>query len=250
MDLEPFIAKPVNPGEPVTSQGWNEIVNGLANVVAFLQATAGTSVHVVISNTDARLAESRVVAIGANGDVTEAARPVGISKEFTLRGLAPGPYTIRSESPGFAPAEANVTLPVEAPVTLSMAKAAPFMPDVFGQELLTALAALKTSNIVVSRIVDITGREVAPANPGAEFGSTIVLAQLPSTGEPGCAGQHGTARRERFARGRGGRRDAVAGRTDARRVAYRARGAWARARQGDDADQQATKGAIHGHRTA
>ena len=43
MDLEPFIAKPVNPGEPVTSQGWNEIVNGLANVVAFLQATAGTS---------------------------------------------------------------------------------------------------------------------------------------------------------------------------------------------------------------
>ena len=188
MDLEPFIAKPVNPGEPVTSQGWNEIVNGLANVVAFLQATAGTSVHVVISNTDARLAESRVVAIGATGDVTEAARPVGISKEFTLRGLAPGPYTIRSESPGFAPAEANVTLPVEAPVTLSMAKAAPFMPDVFGQELLTALAALKTSNIVVSRIVDITGREVAPANPGAEFGSTIVLAQLPSTGQPVAPG--------------------------------------------------------------
>ena len=188
MELEPFIAKPVNPGEPVTSQGWNEIVNGLANVVAFLQATAGTSVRVAISNTDARLSETRVVAIGANGDVTEAARPVGTSKEFTLRGLAPGAYTIRSESPGFAPAEASVTLPVEAPVTLSMEKSAPFMPDVFGQELLTALAALKTSNIVVSRIVDITGREVAPANPGAEFGSTLVLAQLPSMGDPVAPG--------------------------------------------------------------
>src|SRR5262245_39251725 len=105
MELEPFVAKPVNPGEPVTSQGWNEIVNGLANVVAFLQATAGTSVRVVISNTDVRLFETRVVAIGANGDVTEAARPVGASKEFTLRGLAPGAYTIRSESPGFAPAQ-------------------------------------------------------------------------------------------------------------------------------------------------
>ena len=188
MALEPFVAKPVNPGEPVTSQGWNEIVNGLANVVAFLQATAGTSVRVVISNTDARLAETRVVAIAANGDVTDAAGPVGTSNEFTLRGLAPGPYTIRAESPGFAPAEASVTLPVEAPVTLSMAKAAPFMPDVFGQELLTALAALKTSNIVVSRVVDITGREVAPANPGAEFGSTIVLAQLPPTGQPVAPG--------------------------------------------------------------
>ena len=128
MALEPFIAKPVNPGEPVTSQAWNEIVNGLANVVAFLQATAGTSARVVISNSDARLFETRVVAIAANGDVTDAARPVGASSEFTLRGLAPGAYTIRSESPGFAPAEASVTLPVEAPVTLSMAKAARSCP--------------------------------------------------------------------------------------------------------------------------
>jgi hypothetical protein len=179
MELEPFVAKQVSPGEPVTSQAWNEIVGGLANVVAFLQATAGTSVRVTISNTDARLSESRVVAIADNGDAIDAARPVGTAKEFTLRGLAPGAYTIRAESPGFAPGEANVTLPTDQPIALSLQKTAPFMPDVFGQELLTALAALNTSNIVVSRIVDITGREVAPANPGAEFGSTTVLAQLP-----------------------------------------------------------------------
>jgi hypothetical protein len=184
MELEPFAAKPVNPGEPVTAQAWNEIVKGLANVFAFIEATAGTSLRVVIGNTDAILAETRVTAVAANGDVTDAARPVGAGNEFTLRGLAPGAYTIRAESPGFSPAESSVTLPLAQPVTLSMEKAAPFMPDVFGQELLSALSALKTRSIVVSRVVDITGREVAPANPGAEFGSTIVLAQLPETGQP------------------------------------------------------------------
>ena len=188
MELEPFVAKEVNPGEPVTSQAWNEIVNGLANVVAFLKATAGKSVRVVIANNDARLFETRVAAIDANGDVTDATRPIGSSKEFTLTGLAPGAYEIRAESPGFTPIVSSVTVPVDQSVTLSMERAAPFMPDVFGKELQSALTELNTGNIVVSRIVDITGREIAPANPGAKFTTTIVLAQLPESGRPVAPG--------------------------------------------------------------
>ena len=124
------------------------------------------------------------------------------------------------------------------------------MPDVFGQELLTALAALKTGNIVVSCIVDITGREVAPANPGAEFGSTIVLAQLPPTGQPVAPGSTAqivvSASLDVEATVE---MPSLAGLTLAK-FAHRARGTWARARQGDDAHQLATTGAIHGDRTA
>lgn len=184
MELNPFVAKPVKPGEPVTAQAWNEIVNGLADVFAFLEATAGTSLKVAISNADASLGLTRVVAISDTGEVTDAARPVGTAKEFTLRGLAPGAYTIRAESPGFVPAQTSVTLPSTQPVALSMEKAAPFMPNVFGAELLTGLATLRTAGVVVSRVVDITGRDVPPANPGAEFGSAVVLAQLPDAGQP------------------------------------------------------------------
>jgi beta-lactam-binding protein with PASTA domain len=55
------------------------------------------------------------------------------------------------------------------------------MPLLFGEPLSTAVSRLKTDAIVLARVVDITGREVAPANPG-DFAGTIVLAQLPSAG--------------------------------------------------------------------
>lgn len=188
MELETFVGKPVNPGEPVTSQGWNEIVNALASIVSFLKATAGGSLRVIIGNADADLASTRVVAIGPGGEVIDAAGPLGDANEFTLRGLPPGAYTIRAESPGFSPATTSVTLPTEVPVAMSMERSAPFMPLVFGQELQAALSEMSTLGIGTSRIVDITGREVPPANPGAEFGTTVVLAQLPSAGQPVPAG--------------------------------------------------------------
>lgn len=189
MALNPFVAKPVNPGEPVTAQAWNELVNGLANVVGFLESTAGTSLSVLIGNADADPALTRVVAISDAGVVVDAARPIAGNDAFTLRGLAPGAYTIRAESPGFTAAQTSVTLPHAEPVALSMEKAAPFMPAVFGSELQAALAALATRNIVVSRVVDITGRDVPPGKPGAEFGSTVVLLQLPDAGTPVAAGE-------------------------------------------------------------
>lgn len=189
MALNPFAAKPVNPGEPVTAQAWNELVNGLANVVGFLHATAGSSLSVIVGNEDADPAATRVAAIGPNGVVVDAARPLGETEAFTLRGLPPGAYTVRVESPGFNPAQTSVTLPTEEPVSISMERTAPLMPKVFGTELQSALATLATRNIVVSRVVDITGRDVPPGNPGTEFGSTLVLAQLPGSGVAVPAGQ-------------------------------------------------------------
>ena len=44
-----------------------------------------------------------------------------------------------------------------------------------------------TAAIVPARVVDITGRDVPPANPGAEFSSTLVLVQLPLPGYPVAA---------------------------------------------------------------
>ena len=46
---------------------------------------------------------------------------------------------------------------------------------------------MRTAAIVPARVVDITGRDVPPANPGAEFNSTLVLVQLPPPGYPVAA---------------------------------------------------------------
>lgn len=184
MALQPFTAREVRPGEPVTAQGWNDIVRAIADIRAFVEATTGSRLEVQVAGSGLDLAAVRVSAIAADGAVSDAAAPVPPGTSFTLLDLLPGAYTIRAEARGFTPATAAATVPAAAPVTLTLARSAPAMPALFGQTLDQALAALQTAGVVPSRVVDITGRDVPPANPGAEFGSSLVLVQLPEPGEP------------------------------------------------------------------
>jgi beta-lactam-binding protein with PASTA domain len=98
--------------------------------------------------------------------------------------LVPGQYTVRASAPGFTPATDAATIPGTTALTLTMAPANPIMPDVFGQTLAAALAGLATRSIVVSRVVDVTGRDIAPASPDAEFRDSPVLLQRPAAGQP------------------------------------------------------------------
>jgi len=189
MPLEPLNVTPVSPGQPITAQAWNEIVQNLAQVIETLNAQAGQGLRVTVDNPSARPGTIRVSAIaeGPQGAVFEAAPPVAPDTAFTLTGLPPGNYTIRAEAPGFSPATTAAALPGAAPVTLTMAAAAPIMPDIFALTLEQALSTLSTAGVVIQRVVDVTGRDVAPANPGAGFLATQVLMQLPEAGEPAPA---------------------------------------------------------------
>jgi beta-lactam-binding protein with PASTA domain len=109
--------------------------------------------------------------------------PVTPGGDFMFGALKPGAYTVRASAPGFEEASVPVTVPSSATLNLTMKVAAVKMPSIFGLELPTALATLKAAGINVARIVDVAGRDVAPANPGPEYNTAPVLAQLPVAGE-------------------------------------------------------------------
>lgn len=190
MPLEPLNVEPVHPGQPITAQAWNDIVTNLADVINLLNAQAGQSLRVVVDNPSANIEDIRVTAIaeGDNGAVFEAAGPVAPDTAFTLTALPPGNYTVRAHAPGFSAATVSIVLPGAETATLTMERTAPKMPDVFAQTLQQALAALSTAGVVVQRVVDITGRDIAPANPGAEFLDSQVLVHLPRAGAPAPSG--------------------------------------------------------------
>jgi hypothetical protein len=187
MPLQPFDVRQVRAGEPVTAQAWNDIVNAIGDLHGFVEATTGSRLQVRVAGPSLDTDAVRVSAIAADGAVTDAAAPVPPSDGFTLADLLPGSYTIRAEARGFTPATAATTVPAPAPVVLTLSRSSPAMPVVFGLTLEQALAALRTAAIVPARVVDITGRDVPPANPGAEFNSTLVLVQLPPPGYPVAA---------------------------------------------------------------
>lgn len=189
MKLDPFIAKTVQPGEPLTAQAWNDIVQGIAALYAYLEATEGTQLQATIANTELDLQSARVTAVGVDGRVAEAVRPIPPDTRFTFIDLEPGAYTVRAEAPGYDPSTQSVTAPSVTAIDFSLTRNASAMPEVFGLPLEEALAELELAEIAVSRILDVVGRDVAPAQPDQEYRTSPVLMQLPEPGQPVSPGQ-------------------------------------------------------------
>ena len=184
MAIIPFIAKTVLPGEPVTAQAWNDIVQGIAGLLGYLEATEATPLRVALSNAGLDHTKTRVTATRDDGVAAEAVAPVSPATEYVFSGLKPGVHTIRAEAPGFAAATTSVTVPSAAVVSLTLTPQGAFMPTVFGDTLTAALGKLKNANIVVSRVLDVTGKDVAPANPDPEYSTAPVLMQFPDAAVP------------------------------------------------------------------
>jgi hypothetical protein len=184
MAINPHIPKTVSAGEPVTAEAWNVIVQAILSLTNYLGSTEGSSLKLKLTNTDPAMAFARVTATRDDGVAFEAVAPVPPNTFFVFSGLRPGPYSIRAEAPGFAPATTTVTSPSADGVTLTLTPHGAFMPLVFGSTLQAALQQLQNLSIGVSRILDVTGRDIPTANPGADFVNSFVLAQIPEAGTP------------------------------------------------------------------
>lgn len=184
----PFIRRLVAPGEPVTSQGWNDLTVGIAQVHEYLETTEAVPLRVAVSAADIDPAAIQVSASTDAGLSYAAVPPVPPATHHVFSGLRPGSYTLRITAPGFATVTQPATVPAEAPVAVALTRNASVMPQAFGQTLRDALRALGDRSIAASRVLDVMGRDVAVARPGAEDLEASVLFQLPPAGTPMPAG--------------------------------------------------------------
>jgi len=180
MDLNPFLKKTVQPGEPLTAQAWNDILDAVDGAYQFLQSTQHT-VRVTITNPELAddLERVRVTASRSAGAPVEAVRPIPPGKDHVLSRLEAGAWTVTAEAHGYAPASAPVTVADAGETTLQLAlqKAGSFMPDFFGATLGIAKAALAQATIPLVRVLDFNGREL-PTN-STDDDDKPVLVQWP-----------------------------------------------------------------------
>src|SRR5258708_17162728 len=113
MNLNTFNATHVNPGQPLTAQAWNDIVDAIDQAYKYLQATMHT-IHVQITNTElasqSMLETVRVVAVQSGAPPIDALRPLTPGGPHVLTGLPPGAYTIQAEALGYTPATTTVSV--------------------------------------------------------------------------------------------------------------------------------------------
>lgn len=173
---------PVSPGQPVTAQGWNDVLTGVSDLFDALLAfgTDALSVRPVID--DVTIADAIVVAVPDVGQPVRAVPPFGDRTTHTLVGLTDGNWTIHVQAPGFEPKATAVVVPQTGPVVVELTRRGSVVPDLFGVGLRSATDRLRAEGLDVDVVLDTTGREVPRTAMPPEYVDSPVLVQSPAPG--------------------------------------------------------------------
>lgn len=174
----------VNPGEPVTAQGWNTILDGVGDlfdaVLAFGQGTLEVS---VLFNSNPVLG-AQVIAVPATGDLTPiAAVPLyGTVTSYSIVGVTAGQWHVFVSAPGFQSQTQDVTIPTASPLVVNLLSAGVAVPDLFGVTAQDALTQLAGINLDIDVILDVLGHEVPKTSLPPQYQNQPILDQFPPAG--------------------------------------------------------------------
>lgn len=173
----------VTPGEPVTAQGWNAIVNGLAALYDAVIAMGGATLEVSVASGAAPVPEATVIAepLG-EGRVLRAVPPFAERVNHLIVGLTDGPWRVHVRAAGFADEVREVTMPQTEPLAVSLSVSGVRVPDFFGRATRAVLDELRALGIDADILLDSTGREVSRTALPPEYTDAPVLFQLPEAG--------------------------------------------------------------------
>ena len=179
-----FVKQDVNPGEPITAQAWNAIVDGLFDVQSVLLTGSG-SVRVTVTGNQPDIDAARVVATDAGGVRYESVPPSHAGDPFVFSRLTAGAYTIQVTAPGCTDATATVTVNTDGsatpnPVPVALAFTGQRMPAVLGSKWKDAVASLQP---LAPTALDASGAGVALTGFSADVGDLPIIVQWPDAGE-------------------------------------------------------------------
>ena len=173
----------VSPGQPVTAQGWNAILSAIDDLFDGVNAFGAEAVTVNVTFGSAAVLTAVVVGVPASGQPVVAVPPFGTTNSFRLTNLTPGAWTVHVAAPGFQNAQQSITVPVSAPVTISLTSNGTVpMPTLFGLNAVQALSALNSQGIAVQQILDVDGAIISHTSLPNDHTGSKVLSQFPAPG--------------------------------------------------------------------
>ena len=183
MALEKPPLATVEPGRPITAQGWNAIVDALSALYDAVLAFGSGSVAVSVQADGAVVDGAEVIAEPVGEGLPVEGLPIfGTRSTYLVTGVSDGAWRIHVSAPGFASQVLDVTLPMTSPVTVNLARSGVVVPDLFGLALTSALATMRAAGLEADLLLDAMGDEVSRAQIPAEYQNQPILAQLPAAG--------------------------------------------------------------------
>ena len=178
-----------HPGDPITSEGWNNLVQSVKTLFDALNKPQGTLVFKVTDKGDNSPVKEAVVSLfRKDGTLSRGAAFVGGTlNAYMAAGVPPGSYSLVVESAGYAVENRDLEVaeaegPQETSIQMTKTSLTVRMPNLFGFKLSEAQVALTASSLTLGRIIDSHGNDIPPAAVPAEVASGRVLNQVPEAG--------------------------------------------------------------------
>lgn len=179
-----------DPGDPITSEAWNNLVQSIKTLYDALNKPQGTLVVKLLDQKSSVAVTGAVVSLLGKGGLIRSAQFVGAKVQaYVAPGLPSGRYELVAEAEDYSPEERQVTIgedgavqTIELKMKLSVEEIA--MPNLFGLTISEAQKALGNHSLQLGRIIDSHGMDIPPAAVPPELLGARVLNQVPEAGLP------------------------------------------------------------------
>lgn len=188
----------VKPGDPITSQSWNNVLLAIRTIYDALNKSLGALSIIVKNKANGNPIRNAIVTVVPTGDT---GRPIrtglyasgdankygGAVNKYLVHQLMPGAYDVVGEAEGFNSETRPITMDqvgssLELVIEM-IAKELVFpMPILFGMALNIAVDAVTKEGFQVGRIIDSHGKEIPPGAIPDEAKVAAVLGQVPEPG--------------------------------------------------------------------
>jgi len=184
----------VKPGDPITSQNWNNVNQAIRILYDALNKSLGTLAVTVKNKADGNPVRAAIVTATPTGD---SGRPLRVAlfagagaNVYQMQQLLPGAYDVVIEADGYNSETRPITMDPngsDQPLTIELTATQLLfpMPNLFGLALNEAVDKVVTQGgFQVGRIIDSHGQEIPPGAITEDAKLAAVLGQVPEPGTP------------------------------------------------------------------
>ncbi|GEM_PF-3262104 len=187
LDHPPLID--AHPGDPITSEGWNNLLLSVKTLYDALNKPQGTMVFKITDKADSSIVPGAVVSLfSKDGKAVRNASFVGGDLQaYVAVGVPIGSYGLVVEADDFSAEKRDLDVAASEDaqnVTVPMTRVSlkTHMPNLFGFTVAEAQLALTNASLTLGRIIDSHGNDIAPAAVPADILNARVLNQVPEAG--------------------------------------------------------------------
>lgn len=179
----------VNPGDPITSEQWNNVTAAVKTLYDAYNKPAG-SLDVTVKDRDGAVLTEATVSVLPSGTTQGPPRAAvfvgGSINRYRLDQLLPGTYDVVAQSDGFNTTTTPVTMAGDGSsqtvtVQMTATEALVSVPVLFGRALNEAITLIG-SDLQIGRIIDSHGQEIPPGAIPDDAQQGLVLNQAPAPG--------------------------------------------------------------------